>query len=112
MSQYGTWTANVDGMYQVDLVLQAYASFTMNMYIEYFRNGLWTTGGYLRSNLTQSTSGMSPYGVVCNYSGLVYLEATEGLRVRSSAEGAQSYGYVYTYYNSSYLEIKRTTGYT
>ena len=115
MSQYGTWTANVDGMYQIDVVIQAYSSFTMSMYIEYFRNGLWGGASYFRSNLTNSISGVSPYGVVCNYSGLVYLRggaSAEGLRIRSNAQGAQNYGYVFTDLRSTYLEITRTTGYT
>ena len=115
MSQYGTWTANVDGMYQIDVVIQAYSSFTMSMYIEYFRNGLWGGASYFRSNLTQPVAGVSPYGVVCNYSGLVYLRggaSAEGLRIRSFAQGAQAYGYAYTDLRSTYLEITRTTGYT
>ena len=115
MSQYGTWTANVDGMYQIDVVIQAYSSFTMSMYIEYFRNGLWGGASYFRSNLTQPVAGVSPYGVVCNYSGLVYLRggaSAEGLRIRSNAQGAQNYGYVFTDLRSTYLEITRTTGYT
>ena len=115
MSQFGTWTANIDGMYQVDVVIQAYSSFTMSMYIEYFRNGLWGGASYFRSNLTNSISGVSPYGVVCNYSGLVYLRggaSAEGLRIRSNAQGAQNYGYVFTDLRSTYLEITRTTGYT
>ena len=115
MSQFGTWTANVDGMYQIDVVIQAYSSFTMSMYIEYFRNGLWGGASYFRSNLTNSISGVSPYGVVCNYSGLVYLRggaSAEGLRIRSNAQGAQNYGYVFTDLRSTYLEITRTTGYT
>ena len=115
MSQFGTWTANIDGMYQVDVVIQAYSSFTMNIYIEYFRNGLWGGASYFRSNLTQPVAGVSPYGVVCNYSGLVYLRggaSAEGLRIRSTAQGAQNYGYVFTDLRSTYLEITRTTGYT
>jgi len=112
-NQYGTWVATVAGMYKIELVLQPYPSWTMRLWVEYLRGGAsWEIDSYLRSNGTVSTAGTSPYGQVCNYSSIQYLDVGHGIRVRSSAEGSSSYGYIYTHYKSSYLKITRISGYT
>lgn len=111
-SSSGTWTATVAGMYKIELVLQPYQSWTMRLWIEYFRNGSWATDSYIRSNGAVGIAGTSPYGQVCNYSSIQYLEVGESMRGRGFASGSSSYGYIYTHSKSSYWKITRLSGYT
>ena len=112
MSQYGTWTANISGMYNVECVLAMYPSFQMELYIEKFSGGSWSVEAFFRLRHQVSISGSNPYGVPFNLSKMIYLNATDSIRIRGNASGSLNYGYVYTYYKHSYLQITRMTGYT
>lgn len=113
MNQYGTWTATIAGMYKVEVVMQVYYSYTMRLWVEYLRGGAsWEIDSYLRTNATLGIAGTSPYGQVCNYSSIQYLDVGHGVRVRSTASGSLSYGYVFTHDKSTYLKITRISGYT
>ena len=111
-SSSGIWTATTAGMYNVELVLQPYQSFTMSLYIEYIRDGIWETDSILRSNGAVGIAGSYPYGQVCSYSSIQYLDVGQGMRVRSNAAGSNNFGYIFTHYRSSYWKITRLSGYT
>ena len=114
MSQFGTWTANVSGMYNIECVLSMYPSYQMELWIEIYRTatGSFSTDKYFRQRHQVSIAGSSPYGIPFNYNSLIYLAQGDGIRVRANASGAYTFGYVYTYYQNSYLRITRTTGYS
>ncbi len=112
MSNFGTWTANTAGMYNVECVLAMYPSFQMELYLEKFSGGAWSVVSFFRLRHQVSVSGGNPYGIPFNLSKMVYLNATEGIRIRGNASGSVNYGYIYTYYKHSYLQITRMTGYT
>ena len=109
----GTWVATVAGMYKIEVVLQAYQSYTMRLWVEYIRGGSsFIIDSYLRSNGANYQYGTSPYGEVCNYSSIQYLDVGHGMRIRSTASGSYAYGYVYNHDKSSYWKITRLSGYT
>ena len=112
MSNVGTWTANVSGMYNVECVLEMYPSFQMELYLEKFSGGAYSVVSFFRLRHQVSISGSSPYGVPFNLSKMIYLNATEGIRIRGNAAGSLNYGYIYSYFKHSYLQITRMTGYT
>jgi len=113
MSSTGFWTANVAGMYDIECVLCMYSSYQMELWIDIYRasTSSFSVEKYFRARHQVPVSGGSPYGIPFNYNSLIYLAQGDGIRVRGQASGAYSYGYVYTYYQLSYLRITRTTGY-
>jgi hypothetical protein len=112
MSQYGTWTANVAGMYHIECAMAMYPSYQMELYMEVYAGGSWSAINFFRLRHQVSVSGSNPYGIPFNMSKMIYLNANEAIRIRGNASGSITYGYIYTYYKSSYLQITRMTGYT